>query len=225
MLLRRRLSGLAALLLLGTAGACSSAHPTATPARPGTCLDVATPTASPGSGTAQGSSRVAGSLSAGSGASAASSAARAPVVGPGGGKQFAPVSLPCLNGSGDVRLAGFARPTIITLWASWCPPCRAELPAISSFATANAAWVRVIGVDTADTRTAGTSMAADFGLSFPSVFDADRKVLLGVDRVNLPVTLFVGAGGQVRAVWDVAGLDAAHLATWSRQYLGVEAVS
>ncbi len=72
---------------------------------------------------------------------------------PGGaGTPLPATALNCLDGSGPVRLAELGRPAVVNLWASWCEPCRAELPAIQAYAATGA--VTVIGVDTADTTDA-----------------------------------------------------------------------
>jgi thiol-disulfide isomerase/thioredoxin len=155
------------------------------------------------------------------GASAAPLAAAA-TTGPGGGGHLPTARLACLDGTGDVELGAITQPTIVTLWASWCPPCQAELPELSTFAAANAGMIRVVGVDTADTRSAGWSIDQDMKLSFPSVADPDRKILVGVRRADLPVTLFVAPGGTIRAIWTVAGLTGADLADWSQKYLGTK---
>jgi cytochrome c biogenesis protein CcmG/thiol:disulfide interchange protein DsbE len=54
----------------------------------------------------------------------------------------------------------------------------------------------VLGVNTDDTRTAAAWAAADFGVSFPSVFDPDGTLKAGLGRTAIPVTLFVDSAGM-----------------------------
>jgi thiol-disulfide isomerase/thioredoxin len=109
---------------------------------------------------------------------------------------------------------------IINLWASWCTPCRAELPAIQAYAASGR--VRVLGVDTQDTTTGARSTIDDFGLTFPILSDPDRRLLAAVDRSALPATLFVDADGGVRYVYATGTpLTEADLARLAARYLGV----
>jgi thiol-disulfide isomerase/thioredoxin len=131
------------------------------------------------------------------------------------------VAVPCFDGSGEVRLDGIARPTVINLWASWCQPCQAEMPGVAAFATAARSTIDVIGVDTADTRTGGRSMISEFDLSFPLLFDEDKRFANAIGDTALPATLFVAPGGQIRAIYTGDALDATSLRAWTAQYLGV----
>lgn len=63
-------------------------------------------------------------------------------------------TLPLLDGSRFVTLAGVAGPVLVNFWSIDCPPCRAELPALLSFAREHPGWtVLLVGTDTpADAR-------------------------------------------------------------------------
>jgi thiol-disulfide isomerase/thioredoxin len=130
------------------------------------------------------------------------------------------LTLPCFTGGEPVVLARLGRPTVISLWASSCPPCREELPELQRFADASP-QVAVLGVVTGDRRSAAASLAADLGITFPSVDDPDRRLLQALGRIALPVTLFVDAAGVVRHE-DVSGaLTTERLRTLATRYLGV----
>jgi cytochrome c biogenesis protein CcmG/thiol:disulfide interchange protein DsbE len=143
---------------------------------------------------------------------------------PAGGGAAAPdlpdVSLPCFTGGGQVRLAGLRGPAVINLWGSWCGPCREELPIIQELADATAGRLRVIGVDTADSRDAGASFAADQGVTLPTLYDRDKKLLSALGRATLPVTVFVGADGR-RQVYTGKALDKPTLGGLVRAHTGV----
>ena len=136
-----------------------------------------------------------------------------------GGTEVPDVKLPCFTGGREVALRDVRGPAVINIWASWCPPCRAELPVIQSFATKAAGRVHVIGVDAADQRESGASFAADKGVTMPTLFDADNKLPTALGRINLPITVFVDAAG--RAYVHVLPLDAAGLAEQVRKHTGV----
>jgi thiol-disulfide isomerase/thioredoxin len=109
---------------------------------------------------------------------------------------------------------------IVNLWASWCTPCRAELPAIQRYATTSG--VTVIGVDTGDTTAAATSVIDDLGLTFPVLSDTGRSLLAAVGRSALPVTLFVDAQGGLRYLYNEGtALTEETLAALATAHLGV----
>jgi cytochrome c biogenesis protein CcmG/thiol:disulfide interchange protein DsbE len=105
------------------------------------------------------------------------------------------VSLPCFTGGQQVALRQIKGPAVINLWASWCGPCRTELPLMQRLADANAGKLRVLGVDTGDERDAGASFAADKSIDMPTLFDGDSKLQKAIASNNLPVTIFVDASG------------------------------
>lgn len=105
--------------------------------------------------------------------------------------------LPCLSGAGSVRLSALRGPMVINFWASWCAPCRSELPELQRFATRMAGRVSVLGVVSRDTRPAAQSLAADLGLTFPSLFDQDMALSRALGHASLPVTVVVDGEGQI----------------------------
>ena len=138
-----------------------------------------------------------------------------------GAQPLPAVTLPCFNGGAPVALAGLGRPAVINLWASWCGPCRTELPELQAFADEMGDRLVVLGVNTNDTRDAAAWAGADFGVSFPSVFDPDRRLQAGLGRMAIPVTLFVDAGGNV-TYQDVSGaLTVAKLRALTAEHLGI----
>jgi thiol-disulfide isomerase/thioredoxin len=200
---RTALLGATVLAVLAAATACASSHsgrPSA--GHDGTCLGVAATS----SKTATATPTVTRSASAGG-----TSAGRVPAQ-----------ALACLDGSGAVRLDNLSRPAVINMWASWCQPCRAELPAVEAFAKAAGPGIDVIGVDTADERSPAQSTISDFTLTYPMVSDPDQHILHSIGAQGLPVTLFVAPGGDIRYVYrSGTALDTAHLNALAATYLGV----
>jgi thiol-disulfide isomerase/thioredoxin len=88
-------------------------------------------------------------------------------------------------------------PTVVNLWGSWCPPCRAELPVLQQFADAAGDKVRVVGVISKDGVLEAESFAEDAELTFPGAFDGQGRLMTDLGLNALPVTFFLDAHGAV----------------------------
>ncbi len=121
-----------------------------------------------------------------------------PAGAPAGGKLVPDVALDCFAGGPQVRLRELGRPAVVNFFASWCAPCREELPAIQRLA--DTGQVLVIGVATRDTRSASADLARDKGVRFPALFDPAQALLARLGRSALPVTLFLDASGRIAHV-------------------------
>lgn len=115
------------------------------------------------------------------------------------------LTLECLAGGDPVRLSALRGPLVINLWASWCAPCRQELPAFQRLA--DSGRVPVLGVVTEDGRDAAAWLADELKVSLPSVYDRDGALKAAAGENLLPLTLFVGADGRASVYRDVALTD------------------
>jgi thiol-disulfide isomerase/thioredoxin len=92
------------------------------------------------------------------------------------------------------------RVVVVNFWASWCGPCREELPTLAKVAKAYAGRpVTFIGVDASDERGDATAFLARSGATFPTVFD--RKGIQGGiaghwEVTGLPQTWFLAPDGS-----------------------------
>jgi len=135
------------------------------------------------------------------------------------------LSLPCLGaaqGTATVplrRLTG--RPTVVNLWASWCGPCREELPALARLSRTAGDRLRVVGVASLDVPANSISFASDSRLPFPSLQDRDGDLERGLRRNGLPITVLVRADGTVAYVYQGAPLSDTTLRELVQDKLGV----
>jgi len=133
------------------------------------------------------------------------------------GRPAPPWSLPALRHPGDVvSFAGFAgRPVVVNFWASWCPPCRKEMPALAAAARRLAGKVDFVGVDTNDSRPAAIAFAAKTGVAYPLGFDPHGDLASTYGVYGLPTTFFVSAQGRLlgRQVGAMTGGRLAQLLT------------
>jgi cytochrome c biogenesis protein CcmG/thiol:disulfide interchange protein DsbE len=111
--------------------------------------------------------------------------------------------LETLNG-GSRSLADFQGQVIVlNLWASWCPPCRAEMPAIQSLYEQykdQGLVVLAVNMTYQDSVSSAASFTNEFGLSFPILLD--RTGLVGkLYRMRaLPTTFFIDRQGEIQEV-------------------------
>ena len=106
------------------------------------------------------------------------------------------LALPCFTDGRPFRLAELRGPAVVNLWASWCEPCRDELPVMQRLADRAGGRLHVLGVDVGDGREAAASFAAGRQVTMPTLYDRERLLLSSLGRVTLPVTIFVDSAGR-----------------------------
>ncbi|MFZ6028407.1 MAG: peroxiredoxin family protein [Chloroflexota bacterium] len=108
------------------------------------------------------------------------------------------------SGEKEFRLSDFrGRPVLINFWASWCPPCRAEMPAMQRvYEEYEAQGFVILAVNAAnqDSNPAAQAFASELGLSFPILFDTDGEVGNLYRAGALPTSFFVDPQGIVQEV-------------------------
>ncbi|MEV0130756.1 TlpA disulfide reductase family protein [Dactylosporangium sp. NPDC050688] len=162
-----------------------------------------------------------------------SPAAASPGPAPSGGtagKALPAMAVRCFDGGRyvDAALLGSA-PTIVNLWASYCEPCRTELPAFQRFVTEAGGRLRVVGVVVKDRRDAAQSVIDDQRLTFPMLEDRDQQFSIALSRVvgkpvanALPATLFVAPGGRIVYTYQGEALDEEKIRALTAAHLGIE---
>lgn len=112
------------------------------------------------------------------------------------------VTLPCLGGGPDVDLSSLRGPTVINLWASWCGPCREEMPALEEFHQTYGDEVAVLGIDVNDVQPEkAMGLIEATGATYPSLVDVGGDILseqaFAFARRGLPSFVFIDAQGAV----------------------------
>jgi thiol-disulfide isomerase/thioredoxin len=113
---------------------------------------------------------------------------------------FAPdFSAPTVDGS--VRLTKLrGQPAIVNFWATWCAPCRVEMPELQAFHEAHPG-VRVLAVNLGERRDLVVDWAAQLKLNFDIVLDADGSIA-GLYRLRgQPSTYVISPGGVITSIF------------------------
>jgi len=95
------------------------------------------------------------------------------------------------------------RIVLINLWATWCPPCRAEMPALeNAYKQYKDSGVVVLGLNVTnqDSEKDIPPFVDEFGLTFPILLDRDGSVSALYQLKGLPTTYFVNREGIIRTV-------------------------
>ncbi len=88
------------------------------------------------------------------------------------------------------------RPVVVNFWASWCAPCRKEMPALEQVSRMLAGRVAFAGLDTQDQRAAGLAFARKMKVTYP-LATANAQVWSAYGVQALPTTFFLSAQGTV----------------------------
>lgn len=139
----------------------------------------------------------------------------------GTGRALPALTLDCLGGGPGVTLRDLRGPMVLNVWASWCKPCRAELPFLKAAHAAAGDRVRFAALAFEDNDAPAREWMAFHGVPWPSL--TDRKgASQGPLRVpGPPVTLFVNSEGSIVGVHYGQFTSAAQVQDAIAEHLGV----
>ena len=87
---------------------------------------------------------------------------------------------------------------VLNFWATWCPPCRAEMPALEAvYQEYRDRGVVIVAVNVVESSKAILRFVNELGLTFPVLRDSERKAGNRYGILFLPTTLFIGRDGQI----------------------------
>lgn len=94
---------------------------------------------------------------------------------------------------------------LVNNWATWCPPCRAEMPELEAFYQAHREENFVlVGISAGDPADQVATFVQQIGVSFPMWLDPDEQALRAFRTNSLPSSYVIDPQGQVRLAWTGA---------------------
>lgn len=118
-----------------------------------------------------------------------------------------PIELPAQGSVAGVRLEEFegilvglvGQPVVVNIWASWCAPCRTEMPLLQDAADTYAGEAVILGIASNDDPGAAEQFLDDLGLTYPNVFDTTGEIRVALGLTAYPTTYVFGSDGTLRA--------------------------
>lgn len=100
----------------------------------------------------------------------------------------------------EVKLSDFfGKPVILNFWASWCGPCKSEMPHFEDAYQKYGEDINFVIVNLTDGARETVEAASDFieeqGYTFPLYFDTNTEGAVTYGTYSIPVTYFIGADG------------------------------
>jgi thiol-disulfide isomerase/thioredoxin len=90
-------------------------------------------------------------------------------------------------------------PVVVNIWASWCAPCRAEMPLLQRAADDFGGRVAFVGLASKDRRAEAAKFLDDIGVDYPSVFDTTGEIREALGLRGFPTTYFFDRNGTLVA--------------------------
>lgn len=116
----------------------------------------------------------------------------------------------------EVRLSDFiGKPVVVNLWASWCPPCKAELPDFNDAYHKYGDDVQFMMVNLTDGSRETVEIAQEYlstgNFDFPVFYDTNISAAIAYNATSIPATYFINKEGNViayaRGMIDAASLE------------------
>jgi len=119
------------------------------------------------------------------------------------------------GGEGTFTLSDhLGQPVVLNFWGSWCPPCRAEFPALQAvFDEYGDDGLVVFGVTSQDSEADAKAFLAEQATTFPTGPDFDDSITIEYRVSSWPTTFFITRNGEIHRKW-VGQIDETRLATF-----------
>jgi len=110
-------------------------------------------------------------------------------------------SLPDTTGVETVLIDQRGQPVVLNFWASWCPPCRVEIPHFQNASLKYNGRAAIWGIDQGEPLPVVADFGSSMGVTYPLLVDESSAVNRLYGIAALPTTIFVGGDGVIREVY------------------------
>ena len=90
-------------------------------------------------------------------------------------------------------------PVVVNIWASWCAPCRTEMPVLQAASETYESRAVIFGVASKDDQEAARAFLGDLGITYPNAFDGTSEIQAVLEVSAYPTTYVFEADGTLRA--------------------------
>jgi thiol-disulfide isomerase/thioredoxin len=112
------------------------------------------------------------------------------------------LTVPLVSG-GDLDLSSLhGHDVLLNLWASWCGPCRREMPALEKLARGQTGKLIVVAVDQGEAPSTAALFAKRFGVTFPVASDQEQQLGTQLHLAGMPSSFFIDKNGVIRDAVD-----------------------
>jgi peroxiredoxin len=105
---------------------------------------------------------------------------------------------------------------LLNFWATWCEPCKTEMPLLQTLADDYEDWLVVWGINQRESAIEVSVFSDEYGVRFPLLLDPDDATLMNYGVMGLPLTFVINPQGEIVAR-QFGAIDAAftaQLAAW-----------
>ena len=117
------------------------------------------------------------------------------------GSSFGDFTLTTFDGK-TVHLADYqGKPVLVNFWATWCPPCRAEMPLLNQYYQDHKQQdFTILAVNAGDSQSAVAAFASQNGITFPLLLDPGMSLIDQIGISSFPTSVLIGRDGKVKTI-------------------------
>ena len=94
--------------------------------------------------------------------------------------------------------AGVEKPVLLVFWASWCLPCREEVPAVNALVETYGERVTILGINMGESRAIASRVSEELGMRYPSLLDAESSIASDWRVRTLPLGVVLDNKGRIQ---------------------------